>query len=100
MSTFGVERPTRRPTLNSVRQIDSIRDLMPFFSSVSISSYESVYASGGNVDWAAVEKLHTSRPVVREPIFYSSPGYSSASYLQHIVSVLLPAGRLVRIKPC
>ncbi|KAJ7070662.1 Dopey, N-terminal-domain-containing protein [Mycena amicta] len=56
MSTFGVERPTRRPMLNSVRQIDSIRDLMPFFSSVSISSYESVYASGGNVDWAAVEK--------------------------------------------
>lgn len=46
----------RRPLLNSVRQIDSIRDLVPFFSSVSISSYESVYASGGNVDWDAIEK--------------------------------------------
>ncbi|KAF7302659.1 Dopey-N domain-containing protein [Mycena chlorophos] len=56
VSMFGVDRPMRRPMLNSVRQMDSIRDLMPFFSSVSISSYESVYASGGNVDWAAVEK--------------------------------------------
>lgn len=46
----------RRPLLNSLRQIESIRDLVPFFSSVSISSYESVYASGGNVDWEAVEK--------------------------------------------
>lgn len=41
--------------LDSLRTIDSIRDLVPFFSSVSISSYESVYASGGNVDWEAVE---------------------------------------------
>jgi len=56
MATFGNQRPMRRPLLNSVRQIESIRDLVPFFSSVSISSYESVYASGGNVDWAAVEK--------------------------------------------
>jgi hypothetical protein len=46
----------RRPLLNAVRQIESIRDLVPFFSNVSISSYESVYASAGNVDWAAVEK--------------------------------------------
>jgi hypothetical protein len=46
----------RRPLLNSVRQIDSIRDLLPFFSHVSIASYESVYASGGNIDWEAVEK--------------------------------------------
>jgi hypothetical protein len=41
--------------LNSLRQIDSIRDLIPFFSNVSITLYESVYASGGNVDWEAVE---------------------------------------------
>lgn len=54
--TFGTQRPMRRPLLNSLRQIESIRDLVPFFSSVSISSYESVYASGGNVDWEAVEK--------------------------------------------
>jgi hypothetical protein len=46
----------RRPLLNSLRQIDSIRDLVPFFSNVSISTYESVYASGGNVDWDAVER--------------------------------------------
>lgn len=46
----------RRPLLNGVRQIDSIRDLSIFFSNVSIASYESVYASGGNVDWEAIEK--------------------------------------------
>ncbi len=46
----------RRPLLNGIHQIDSIRDLVPFFSSVSISSYESVYASGGIVDWEAIEK--------------------------------------------
>ncbi|KAJ6623058.1 Dopey, N-terminal-domain-containing protein [Mycena sp. CBHHK59/15] len=56
MATFGNQRAMRRPLLNSVRQIESIRDLVPFFSSVSISSYEGVYASGGNVDWTAVEK--------------------------------------------
>jgi hypothetical protein len=46
----------RRPMLTSLRQIDSIRDLVPFFSHVSISSYESVYASGGMIDWEAVER--------------------------------------------
>jgi hypothetical protein len=39
-----------------MKTIDSIRDLVPFFSSVSISSYESVYASAGSVDWDAVER--------------------------------------------
>lgn len=48
--------PARRPMLNAVRSIESIRDLAPFFSSVSITSYESIYASGGVVDWMAVEK--------------------------------------------
>ena len=33
-----------------------MRDLVPFFSNVSIASYESVYASGGNIDWDAIEK--------------------------------------------
>ena len=42
--------------LNTLRQIDSVRDLRSFFSQVSISTYESVYASGGNVDWEAVEQ--------------------------------------------
>lgn len=46
----------RRPMLNGLRQIDSIRDLVPFFSSVSIASYESVYASGGNIAWDEVEQ--------------------------------------------
>ncbi|KAI0361079.1 hypothetical protein OH77DRAFT_1391372 [Trametes cingulata] len=49
-------KPMRRPLLHSLRQIDSIRDLVPFFSTASISSYESVYQSGGLVDWQAVEK--------------------------------------------
>lgn len=46
----------RRPLLGNLRQIESVRDLVPFFSNVSLSSYESVYASGGNIDWEAVEK--------------------------------------------
>ncbi|KAL4070521.1 Dopey, N-terminal-domain-containing protein [Scleroderma citrinum] len=46
----------RRPMLNNLRQIDSIRDLIPFFSHISISSYESVYASAGSIDWEAVEQ--------------------------------------------
>lgn len=50
------DRALRRPILKSIRQIDSIRDLFPFFSHVSISSYESVYASSGNIDWEAVEQ--------------------------------------------
>ncbi|KAG6841563.1 hypothetical protein C0991_009598 [Blastosporella zonata] len=56
LTTFADQRPLRRPMLNSTRQIESIRDLIPFFSNVSITSYESVYASGGNVDWEAVER--------------------------------------------
>ncbi|KAK0466281.1 Dopey, N-terminal-domain-containing protein [Desarmillaria tabescens] len=55
-SSFSSQRVMRRPLLNGIHQIDSIRDLVPFFSSVSISSYESVYASGGIVDWEAIEK--------------------------------------------
>ncbi|GJE86225.1 Dopey, N-terminal-domain-containing protein [Phanerochaete sordida] len=49
-------RHLRRPLLNAMHQIDSIRDLIPFFSQVSMTSYESVYTSGGNVDWEAVEE--------------------------------------------
>jgi hypothetical protein len=55
-ATFAETRPMRRPLLNSIRQIESIRDLVPFFSHISITSYESVYASGGNIDWEAVER--------------------------------------------
>ncbi|RDX51932.1 hypothetical protein OH76DRAFT_1400831 [Lentinus brumalis] len=46
----------RRPLLQSLRQIDSVRDLVPFFSTASISSYESVYHSGGIIDWQVVER--------------------------------------------
>jgi hypothetical protein len=49
-------RMLRRPMLNHFRQIDSIRDLVPFFSSVSVASYESIYSSGGNIDWDEVER--------------------------------------------
>ncbi|EGO05284.1 hypothetical protein SERLA73DRAFT_82881 [Serpula lacrymans var. lacrymans S7.3] len=55
-TTHMDSRSMRRPLLNSLRQIDSIRDLTPFFSHVSIASYESVYACGGNIDWEAVER--------------------------------------------
>jgi len=56
LPTYSDSKQMRQPILSSIRQIESIRDLVPFFSSVSISSYESVYASGGNIDWEAVEK--------------------------------------------
>ncbi|TFK56468.1 hypothetical protein OE88DRAFT_1715528 [Heliocybe sulcata] len=49
-------RPLRRPILNPIRQIDSIRDLIPFFSHASIATYETTYASDGNIDWEAVER--------------------------------------------
>ena len=45
----------RQPLLSGVRQIDSIRELAQFFSHLSILSYEGVYASGGVIDWQAVE---------------------------------------------
>lgn len=57
IATPGVGyRPLRRPMLTNVKQIDSVRDLISFFSSASIASYESIYASGGNIDWAEVER--------------------------------------------
>jgi len=53
---YSDQQALRRPHLNSIRQIESMRDLVHFFSNISISSYESMYASSGNVDWEAVEK--------------------------------------------
>lgn len=55
-TTYEEPRKLRRPQLNGVKQIESIRDLVSFFSNVSIASYESMYASGGNIDWEAVER--------------------------------------------
>ena len=47
--------PAEAPCTN-IRQIESVRDLVPFFSNVSMASYESLYASNGAVDWEAVQK--------------------------------------------
>lgn len=49
-------RAMRRPLLGSIKQLNAMRDLAPFLSNISISTYESVYASGGSIDWEAVEK--------------------------------------------
>ena len=45
----------RKPLL-TIRRIDTISAIEPFFSSVSLAAYESVYSSSGGVDWTAVEK--------------------------------------------
>jgi hypothetical protein len=55
-SALQPDRAMRRPLLASLRQIERMRDLVSFFSNISISTYESVYASAGNIDWEAVEK--------------------------------------------
>jgi hypothetical protein len=47
-------RNLRRPMLGPFYKINHIRDLLQFFSTISITSYESVYGSG-SVDWDAVE---------------------------------------------
>lgn len=52
---FTGTRALRRPFLRALHAIDSIRDLVPFFNQASIAAYESVYTSGGSVDWEAVE---------------------------------------------
>ena len=46
----------RRPFLLA-RRIDSIGELEPFFSRVSLTAYESIYSHGGKVDIEAVERL-------------------------------------------
>lgn len=51
----GGTHALRKPFLAAMHQVDSIRDLVPFFNQASIASYESVYSSGGSVDWVAVE---------------------------------------------
>jgi hypothetical protein len=49
-------RPKRRPMLCDVRAatVTTLDALEPFFSRVSMASYEAVYANA-DVDWAAVE---------------------------------------------
>ncbi|KAI5481667.1 cellular morphogenesis-related protein [Pseudohyphozyma bogoriensis] len=49
----GRSRP-RQPTL-TLKRINSIAELEPFFTTVSLMAYESIYHSAGKVDIAAVE---------------------------------------------
>ncbi|GJJ13160.1 hypothetical protein Clacol_007411 [Clathrus columnatus] len=46
---------SRKPLLSRVHRIRSIRDLLPFFSHISIASYEAMYYCVGNLDWAGIE---------------------------------------------
>lgn len=50
----GVVTMGRKPLLNKIHKIDSIRPLERFFSKISVMNYEACYAGGG-VDWDAVE---------------------------------------------
>ncbi|KAM0754971.1 hypothetical protein T439DRAFT_284317 [Meredithblackwellia eburnea MCA 4105] len=56
ISQWASSRVHPRKPLLIAKRIDSITDLEPFFSSISLSAYEAVYNSGGRVDWEAVEK--------------------------------------------
>ncbi|KAF8313993.1 hypothetical protein DL93DRAFT_1101270 [Clavulina sp. PMI_390] len=49
------DKSMRKPMLLNVRSISSIKDLIPFFSHVSLYAYETTYM-GGLVDWDAVEQ--------------------------------------------
>ncbi|KAK4703671.1 hypothetical protein P7C70_g2546, partial [Phenoliferia sp. Uapishka_3] len=55
MSEWVSSKPRPRQPLLTIKRIDSITDLQPFFSNISLDAYESVYHSGGRVDWDAVE---------------------------------------------
>ncbi|EJU02805.1 hypothetical protein DACRYDRAFT_94483 [Dacryopinax primogenitus] len=52
---FSASPIFRKPMLQNIEKIVSIRDLQPFFSHVSIASYESVYANSV-VDWESLER--------------------------------------------
>ncbi|GAA5884793.1 hypothetical protein JCM16303_007269 [Sporobolomyces ruberrimus] len=53
----GSHPPTARRPLLSARRLATIIDLEPFFATVSLAAYESVYNSGNRIDWTAVESL-------------------------------------------
>lgn len=55
VSQWAASRVQPRQPLLTKKRIESISDLQRFFSSVSLAAYESVYHSGGKVDWDAVE---------------------------------------------
>ncbi|GAA5872796.1 hypothetical protein JCM8547_005705, partial [Rhodosporidiobolus lusitaniae] len=49
-------QPDARRPLLAARRIVSITELEPFFTTVSLSAYESIYRAGSRVDWATVER--------------------------------------------
>ncbi|GAA5963888.1 hypothetical protein JCM21900_003967 [Sporobolomyces salmonicolor] len=51
-----VRASARRPLLTA-RRMSTISELVPFFTTLSLSAYESVYHSGSRVDWDAVEDV-------------------------------------------
>jgi len=55
-NTVQPDSRIRKPLLGSLKQIESLRELAQFLSNISISTYESVYASSSNIDWEAVEQ--------------------------------------------
>lgn len=54
-TSFNTKTSQKQPLLAGVRSIQSIHDLAPFFSHISIASYEALYACRTNVDWDNVE---------------------------------------------
>ncbi|BGP31712.1 hypothetical protein JCM10296v2_003486 [Rhodotorula toruloides] len=57
LSRSSATAPLRRPLIQA-RQVRSIQELEPFFSTISLAAYEAVYHSAGGgarVDWPAVE---------------------------------------------
>ncbi|KZS93323.1 hypothetical protein SISNIDRAFT_441139 [Sistotremastrum niveocremeum HHB9708] len=54
-TSFNPKTSQKQPLLAGVRSIQSIHDLAPFFSHISIASYEALYACRTNVDWDNVE---------------------------------------------
>src|ERR1700761_6961477 len=54
--TSSKENARRRPLLRGTDVVSSIYDLGPFLSHASLTSYESLYATCGQIDWEAVEE--------------------------------------------
>jgi hypothetical protein len=44
----------RKPNL-TLKRIETMSELEPFFTGISLMAYESIYHSAGKIDWEAVE---------------------------------------------
>ncbi|GAA5936298.1 Dop1p [Sporobolomyces koalae] len=53
----ALARPSARRPLLAARRLTAISELEPFFSTVSLAAYESIYNAGNRVDWDAVETM-------------------------------------------